>query len=103
MTQQRQQHTARSLPYVDLPEISETYIDSVREISSDGQMVKITLVVTRMENVQAETAPTNKQYTACRLVMPIAGAAALSDQLNKLGASLAQARTKARSDTTEAK
>lgn len=46
MAQQPQQPGAQNYTYVDLPDLSETYIDSVHDMLFDGQTVKITLTVT---------------------------------------------------------
>ncbi len=99
MAQEPQRPAGQNFPYVDRPELSETYADSIHAVASDGQSVKITLAVARMDTLQGQDAPTTKRYTACRLVLPIAAAAALSDQLNRLGATLAQARSAALAQT----
>jgi hypothetical protein len=92
MAQQPQQPTTPIFEYVDLAELPETYADSVQAVIFDGQSVKITFAVTRFEGREGQSTPSGKRYTACRLVMPVGGAAALSDQLNKLGANIAQAK-----------
>ena len=93
MSQQPQQ-TTPNYTYVDLPELSETYADSIHDIFFDGQSVKITLTVTRMNPPGQQSS--GRRYPACRLVLPLAAAAALSDQLNKLGATIAQRQAETR-------
>ena len=39
--------------------------------------------------------PPPKRYPACHLVLPVSAAAALSEQLNRLGAAIAQAQPSA--------
>lgn len=84
--------TSPIFEYVDLAELPETYADSVQAVIFDGQSVKITFAVTRFEGREGQSTPGGKRYTACRLVLPVGGAAALSEQLNKLGATIAQAK-----------
>jgi hypothetical protein len=92
MALQPQQPATPIIEYVDLPELPETYADVVQAIIFDGQAVKITFAVARFEAREGQSTPRGKRYTACRLVLPVGGAAALCDQLNKLGASIAQAQ-----------
>src|SRR5579872_5364834 len=89
---QQPQHATPLLEYLDLTELPETYADFVQSLIFDGQTVKITFAVTRYEGREGQSGPSGKRYTACRLVLPMAAAAALSDQLNKLAASIAQAQ-----------
>ena len=92
MAQQPQRSTIPKFEYVDLTDLRETYADYVQATAFDGQSVKITFAVTRFEGQEGQSTPSRKRYTACRLVLPVAAAAALSEQLNKLGASIAQAQ-----------
>lgn len=71
-------------PFVDIPELAETFADSVRFIGFDGQTWRIEFVTTRIQageiKLGATTIPA-KQYPTCRLVLP---AGAGLDLLNKL-------------------
>ncbi len=55
--------------YVDRPEISEVFCDSVRTVSMGPQGCMLELTVTRMVQTALDTPPQPKQYTACRLVV----------------------------------
>ena len=70
------------LTYVDRPEISETFADSLYRISFDALQVRMEFVVNRLDDPQPQTPPTGKSFTACRLVMPLA---AMLDLHGKLG------------------
>jgi hypothetical protein len=71
------------LTYVDRPEVSETFADSLYRISFDAFQVRMEFVVNRLDDPKPETPPTGKSFTACRLVMPLA---AVIDLHGKLGA-----------------
>ena len=53
------------ISYVPNESIPETFADSVRELSFDGQTMRIELCTTRVDPLQA----TQKQYPVCRLVL----------------------------------
>jgi len=67
--------------FVDRPDLSETFADSVHGIIFDGQTMRIELCSTRMDQPQPQKEPTARQYPVCRLVLsPIAAI----DLYNKL-------------------
>jgi hypothetical protein len=59
--------------YIDLPEISETFVDSFGAMTFDGQTARIELCVQRMDMPtgipKPDHKPTVRKYTACRLVL----------------------------------
>ena len=55
--------------YVDLPEVSETFIDSINTVSFDSQAIRIELCVTRLDPPQSTEPQTARKYPACRLVL----------------------------------
>ena len=60
--------------FVDRPEVSETFADSIKVISFDGQTMRIEFCVTRMDEPKPPVPPTGRQYPVCRLVLaPNAG------------------------------
>ena len=59
-----------NIRYIDRPEISETFIDSLHFASFDGTTFRIELCVTRMDEPKPPKAPTARKYPICRLVMP---------------------------------
>jgi hypothetical protein len=82
------------LEYVDLPELGETFADSIPAVHFDGQTLRITFGVTRYERPQ-QAQPTQPgtafRYPACRLVLTSAAGVDLMNQMQKLKAGLIQA------------
>lgn len=60
----------KNLRYVDIPEVSETFIDSFHFASFDGTTFRIEFCTTRMDEPKPPAQPTARQYPICRLVMP---------------------------------
>jgi hypothetical protein len=87
--QQQQLPTAR---YVDLPELAETFSDSIHTMVWDGQTLRVEFCVTRFPD-QAPTATTKEaqRFPACRLVMTSALAVDLFNRLQQTMNALAQA------------
>ena len=63
---ERQPATIR---YVDRPDISETFADSVSGLIFDGQSLRIEFAVTRLDEVKPNMPITGRRYPACRLVL----------------------------------
>ena len=78
------------ITYVDRPEVSETFVDTVERMSFDGQTLRIELCVTRMDDLRPSEAPTGKKYPACRLVLTPLAALDLMNKLQQLTAMLEQ-------------
>jgi hypothetical protein len=74
-------------PYVDRPEVAETYADQVRLIHFDGQTVRIELTVARPTLAGRDHAGVEMR-PAARLVLPPLAAVALHEQLTRLIAAL---------------
>jgi len=81
----KNQHKIR---FVDIPELSETFADSIRSINFDGQAMKIELCVTRLDEPDPSGAPSARQYPSCRLVLSPNAAIDLSNKLQKIMAAL---------------
>jgi len=88
---------APEVKYVDLPDLGETFADSVRFIGFDGQTWRIELTVTRLlpELLNpAKPGPlqdAQRQYPALRLVLPINTGLELVNKLTQtMGAMEAQ-------------
>jgi len=60
---------ANNIQYVDLPDVSETFVDSLHNIAFDGQTARIEFCVTRMDEPKPPKPPTAKRYPVCRLVL----------------------------------
>ena len=70
--------------YVDRPEVSETYADSVEEIIFDGIVLKIDLATVRWDDVTPPKKPSGKRVTSCRLVLSANGALELANRLTQI-------------------
>jgi hypothetical protein len=76
---------------VDVPSISETFVDAVRGMMFDGQSVRMELCVTRMEEPKNGSGElTGKRQTACRVVLPLSAALELSSKLGSVLTTLAK-------------
>ena len=70
--------------FVDRPDVTETFTDSIRSIGFDGQTMRLEFCVTRMEHVQPPNPPSGCQYPACRLVLTPNAAIDLFNKLQRL-------------------
>ncbi len=77
--------------YVDRPECSETFADSVQSVIFDGQIMRIEFAVTRMDEVKPDAPMTGRRYPACRLVLSAAAALDLINKMQQTAAALQQA------------
>ena len=82
--------TQLQLTYVDRPEISETFADSLARISFDALHARMEFVVNRVDDPKPPAAPTGKSYTACRLVIPLPAALDLHAKLGAMISMLQQ-------------
>ena len=82
-----------SYPYVDLPELSETFADSTQGLFFDGQTARITFVVNRPDPTQPPRSNAGARIPVCRLVLTANCVIELAEQLGQLAAALAQSRT----------
>jgi hypothetical protein len=76
------------LQYVDRPEISETFVDSLRGVMFDGMNLRLEFVVNRMDEPRPSTPPSGKSYPVCRIVIPLPSGMAMVGQINGLIANL---------------
>jgi hypothetical protein len=81
--------------YVDLPELSETFADSLHEMFFDGQMLRLTFTVSRLHLPQQSEANSGKRFPVCRLVLTLPAMLDLSNRLNQLGTTIAQVKSRA--------
>lgn len=70
--------------FVDRPEVSETFADSLHSINFDGQAMRIVLCATRFDPPKATKAPTAARYPACRLVLTPNAAIDLFNRLQQI-------------------
>jgi hypothetical protein len=79
-----QQQAQPQLSYVDRPEISETFVDSLARAWFDPlHNLRMEFVVNRLDDANPPSPMTGKSVTACRIVIPAPG---LVDLYAKLGA-----------------
>lgn len=78
------------LKYVDIPEIAETFVDSARFFTLEGQLIRMELCVIRMDEPAPPKQPTARQYPACRLVITAEAAVDIYNQLQSAINVLAQ-------------
>jgi hypothetical protein len=80
-----------SYRYIDRPEISETFADTIESVLLDGQTLRIEFSVNRLDLPQQPSEPTGRRYPACRLVLPPTAAIDLMNRMQQIGAALAKA------------
>jgi hypothetical protein len=79
------------IQHVDLPELSETFADSIDLVFFDGQTLRINFGVTRFDQAQQSPSATAFRYPSCRLVLTPRAAVELMNQIQKLIAGMIQA------------
>jgi hypothetical protein len=76
---------ALQMENIDVAEVGETFADSVRDMSFDGQTFRLELCVTRMDAPADAQAPRRaRRYTACRIVLPTTAALDLAQKLGRV-------------------
>ena|SRR5579872_1238888 len=77
---------------VDLPDLRETFADSIEAVHFDGQSLRLTFSVMRFDPSPPRTPPaTARRYPACRLVLTTQAGIELMNQMEKLKSGLVQA------------
>ena len=76
--------------FVDRPEVSETFADTIRAVSFDGQTMRIEFCTTRMDEPRPPNQPTARQYPSCRLVLTANAAVELFNRLQQIMSALEQ-------------
>ncbi|MBV1697104.1 MAG: hypothetical protein KGK33_12535 [Hyphomicrobiales bacterium] len=80
-----------TIRYVDRPDVTETFADSISGLVFDGQTLRIEFAVTRLDEVKPGAAITGRRYPTCRLALPPATAIDLINRMQQIGAALGQA------------
>lgn len=66
--------TGPQIQFVDRPDVSETFADSIYGLSFDGQTMRIEFCSIRIDPFNPPEVPTGRQYPVCRMVLtPNAG------------------------------
>lgn len=70
--------------YIDLPDVFETFVDSVKSVAFDGDTARIELCVTRMDPLKSKEKPTARRYPVCRLAMTPESFLDLANQFQRI-------------------
>ena len=85
--------TARApltIKYIDLPEMAETFADSVNSISFDGQTLRIEFGVTRFDQAAAQKPTSGRRYPATRMVLTRSAALEMVNRLQQMATAISQ-------------
>jgi hypothetical protein len=80
-----------SIRYVDRPDCSETFADSINGLYFDGQSLRIEFGITRLDEVKPNTPVTGRRLPAQRMVLTPMAAIELINRMQQIGAALQQA------------
>lgn len=69
--------------YMERPEISETFVDSLGVVTFDG-VTRLEMCATRLDLPKPSEKPTAKRYPVCRVVMTPEATVALFNQLQNI-------------------
>ena len=81
----------RPIRYIDRPECTETFADSINHVYFDGQSLRIEFGITRLDDVKPNTPVTGRRFPAQRMVLTPIAAVELINRMQQVGAALAQA------------
>ena len=82
--------SAPQYTYVDLPDVPETFADSLQIVTFDGQSLRLTFNVTRLDQKSTAGTPSSIRYPACRLVLTPSAGIELINQMQRIAAALVQ-------------
>ena len=88
---QKPEQQTLKIQQIDLPELSETFADSIDSVFFDGQTLRINFGVTRFDQPQQQPSATARRYPCCRLVLTPRAGVELMNQIQKLSAGMIQA------------
>jgi hypothetical protein len=80
-----------SLRYVDRPECTETFADSINNVYFDGQSLRIEFGITRLDDMKPNTPVSGRRLPAQRMVLTPGAAVELINRMQQVGAALTQA------------
>src|SRR5215510_7463839 len=79
------------LRYVDRPNLTETFADSLTGLVYDGQTLRIEFAVTALDEMKPNAPVTGRRFPACRLVLTPNAAVDLINRMQQVAAALTQA------------
>jgi hypothetical protein len=88
--QTKQAAEALNFEFVDLPQLAETYADSIQTLFFDGQNLRVVFCASRLEEPKGGGRPLGKRYPTCRLVLSAQGTLDLINRIQKISAALAR-------------
>src|SRR5215813_8508753 len=94
--------TPPKLRYQDIPDLKETFADSIGQWIFDGQMLRIEFTVTRLDPGGTPEQTTGRRLPAARMVLTPMCAVELIRQCQQLMAALEKAAAGAQQATTKA-
>jgi hypothetical protein len=77
--------------YQDMPELNETFADSIGSWSFDGSTLRLELLVSRLDPLKSGESATGRAVPVCRLVLTTAGAVELIKACGQITSALVQA------------
>src|SRR3954453_20286279 len=80
-----------SIRYIDQPECTETFADSINNVYFDGQSLRIEFGITRLDDVKQNPPVTGRRYPAQRIVLTPMAAVELINRMQQVGAAMTQA------------
>jgi hypothetical protein len=93
--------TPPKLRYQDIPDLKETFADSIGQWIFDGQMLRIEFTVTRLDPGGTPEQPTGRRLPAARMVLTPMCAVELIRQCQQLMAALEKAAAGAQQATAK--
>ena len=80
-----------TIRYIDRPDCTETFADSINGVYFDGQSLRIEFGITRLDDVKPNTPVTGRRHPAQRMVLTPMAAVELINRMQQVGVALAQA------------
>jgi hypothetical protein len=77
--------------YQDVPNLPETFADSVGRWYFDGSTLRIEFLVSRLDEAKSSEARSGRKFPVCRLVLTATGAMELLTQAHRMTAALEKA------------
>jgi hypothetical protein len=80
-----------TLRYIDRPDTSETFADSINQLYFDGQSLRIEFGITWLDEMKPNTPVSGRRYPAHRLVLNPTAAVDLINRMQQVANALTQA------------
>ena len=76
--------------YVDRPDLTEIFSDSISGMMFDGQVLRIEFAVTRLDDAKPNAPISGRRYPACLVVLSASGALDLINRVQQIATALRQ-------------